>query len=81
VENKARRPILEDSVNRYSRALDIHTAGYTGQAGGTAGPGTRRAETSLIHVTNPEWVGEKIIGRVRTRRSSDRERMGPSRKC
>jgi membrane protein YdbS with pleckstrin-like domain len=47
--------------------VDVHTAGYTGQAGGTAGPGTRRAEASLIHVTNPEEVREKILGRVRTR--------------
>ncbi len=47
--------------------MDVHTAGYTGQAGGTAGPGTRRVETSLIHVTNPEEVREKILGRVRMR--------------
>ncbi|MEM1517533.1 MAG: PH domain-containing protein [Nitrososphaerota archaeon] len=47
--------------------VDVHTAGYTGQAGGTSGPGTRRAEASLIHVTNPEELREKILSRVRTR--------------
>ncbi len=48
-------------------SVDVHTAGYTGQAGGTAGPGTRRAEASLIHVRNPEMLREKILSRVRAR--------------
>jgi len=47
--------------------VDIQTAGYSGPAGGSAGPGTRRSEASLIHVANPEEIREKILSKVRTR--------------
>jgi len=47
--------------------VDIHTAGYTGAAGGTAGPQSRRAEASLIHILNYSEVREKVLSLVRGR--------------
>ena len=47
--------------------VDIHTAGYTGAAGGTAGPKSRRAEASLIHISNYSEVREKVLSLVRGR--------------
>ena len=47
--------------------VDIYTAGYTGVAGGTAGPKSRRAEASLIHISNHSEVREKILSLVRGR--------------
>lgn len=47
--------------------VDIYTAGYTGVAGGTAGPKSRRAEASLIHISNYSEVREKILSLVRGR--------------
>ncbi|MCS7145787.1 MAG: PH domain-containing protein [Nitrososphaerota archaeon] len=47
--------------------VDVHTAGYTGAAGGSAGPGTRRAEAAIIHVSSPEEIKDKILSRVRPR--------------
>ena len=47
--------------------VDIYTAGYTGAAGGTAGPKTRRAEASLIHISNYSEVREKVLNLVRGR--------------
>lgn len=47
--------------------VDIHTAGYTGAAGGTAGPTTRRAEASFIHISNYTEVREKVLNVVRGR--------------
>lgn len=47
--------------------VDIHTAGYTGVSGGAAGPGTRRAEASIIHIPNYAEVREKVLSVVRGR--------------
>jgi membrane protein YdbS with pleckstrin-like domain len=47
--------------------VDIYTAGYTGVAGGTAGPKSRRAEASLIHISNYSEVREKVLSLVRGR--------------
>jgi len=47
--------------------VDIYTAGYTGAAGGTAGPKSRRAEASLIHISNYAEVREKVLSLVRGR--------------
>jgi len=41
--------------------VDIYTAGYTGVAGGTGGPGNRRAEASIVHVTDYIELREKIL--------------------
>ena len=41
--------------------VDIYTAGYTGVAGGTGGPGTRRAEASIIHVAHFLELRERIL--------------------
>ena len=41
--------------------VDIYTAGYTGVAGGTGGPGTRRAEASIVHVTDFIELRENIL--------------------
>ncbi|MEM0358853.1 MAG: PH domain-containing protein [Candidatus Hadarchaeales archaeon] len=48
-------------------SVDIYTAGYTGQAGGGGGPGTRRAEASLIHLSNFREIKEEVLRRVRGR--------------
>ncbi len=47
--------------------VDIHTAGYTGVAGGSAGPGTRRAEASIWGVENFAELRDAILARVRGR--------------
>jgi len=47
--------------------VDIHTAGYTGQAGGGGGPVGRRAEASLLHLSNFREVREEVLRRVRGR--------------
>jgi hypothetical protein len=41
--------------------VDIYTAGYTGVSGGTGGPGTRRAEASIVHVTDFIELRERIL--------------------
>lgn len=45
--------------------VDIHTAGYTGMAGGSAGPRSRRAEASLLHVSEFRELREEVLRRVR----------------
>lgn len=45
--------------------VDIYTAGYTGVAGGTGGPGSRRAEASIMHVSNFVETRESILHIVR----------------
>ncbi len=45
--------------------VDIYTAGYTGVAGGTGGPGSRRAEASIMHVSNFVETRESILEIVR----------------
>jgi membrane protein YdbS with pleckstrin-like domain len=41
--------------------VDIYTAGYTGVAGGTGGPGSRRAEASIVHVGDFIELRENIL--------------------
>jgi len=45
--------------------VDIYTAGYTGVAGGTGGPGSRRAEASIMHVSDFAETRENILHIVR----------------
>jgi membrane protein YdbS with pleckstrin-like domain len=45
--------------------VDIYTAGYTGVAGGTGGPGKRRAEASIMHVSDFVETRENILHVVR----------------
>lgn len=45
--------------------VDIYTAGYTGVAGGTGGPGKRRAEASIMHVSDFAETRENILHIVR----------------
>jgi membrane protein YdbS with pleckstrin-like domain len=47
--------------------VDIYTAGYTGQAGGTGGPGVRRAEASVMHIPDFLELREEILGIVKGR--------------
>jgi hypothetical protein len=47
--------------------VDIYTAGYTGVAGGTGGPGSRRAEASIMHVSSFTETRENILRIVRGR--------------
>jgi len=44
--------------------VDIYTAGYTGVAGGTGGPGNRRAEASIVHITDFVELREEILQTV-----------------
>lgn len=48
-------------------SVHVHTAGYTGPAGGTAGPGTRGAEAVIWGVTNFTEIRDAIISMVRGR--------------
>ncbi|MFH1821447.1 MAG: PH domain-containing protein [Methanobacteriota archaeon] len=48
-------------------SVNVHTAGYTGPAGGTAGPGMRGAEASIWGVQNFVEIRDDIIGHVRGR--------------
>ena len=45
----------------------IYTAGYTGQAGGSSGPGVRMSEATIIHAPNFLELREEILGVVRGR--------------
>ncbi len=45
--------------------VDIYTAGYTGVAGGTGGPGSRRAEASIMHISDFAQTREEILQVVR----------------
>ncbi len=45
--------------------VDVYTAGYTGVSGGTGGPSNRRAEASIIHVSDFAGIREKVLSIVR----------------
>ena len=47
--------------------VDIYTAGYTGRAGGSGGPSTRRAEASIINVEDFIELREQVLEVVRGR--------------
>lgn len=47
--------------------MHVQTAGYTGPAGGSAGPGTRGAEATIWGVTNFTEIRDLIISMVRGR--------------
>lgn len=47
--------------------VDIYTAGYTGQAGGGGGPGTRRSEAALMNREDFLELREQILGLVKGR--------------
>lgn len=47
--------------------VDVYTAGYTGVAGGTGGPASKRAEASIIHVSNFADLRESVLSIVRGR--------------
>lgn len=48
-------------------SVQVHTAGYTGMRGGTAGPGARGAEAAIWGVPNFVEIRDAIIGFVRGR--------------
>ena len=48
-------------------SVHVYTAGYTGPAGGTAGPGTRGAEASIWGVQNFIDIRDTIIDHLRGR--------------
>jgi membrane protein YdbS with pleckstrin-like domain len=60
---------LQGPISRKLRIgrVDIYTAGYTGVAGGSAGPGTKRAEASIWGVENFAELRDAILARVRGR--------------
>lgn len=48
-------------------SVQVHTAGYTGPSGGSAGPGTRGAEAVIWGVQNFTEIRDTIISMVRGR--------------
>ncbi|MFB0500541.1 MAG: PH domain-containing protein [Candidatus Hadarchaeaceae archaeon] len=48
-------------------SVHVHTAGYTGRRGGTAGPGARGAEAAIWGIPNFVEIRDAIIGLVRGR--------------
>ncbi|MEM3045567.1 MAG: PH domain-containing protein [Candidatus Bathyarchaeia archaeon] len=54
-------------------SVHVYTAGYTGPAGGSAGPGTRGAEATIWGVLNFTEIRDMIISMVR-----ERPLFGPS---
>jgi membrane protein YdbS with pleckstrin-like domain len=48
-------------------AVDIYTAGYTGQGGGSGGPSIRRSEAAFMHVENFLQLRESVLEIVRGR--------------
>jgi len=61
--------VIQGPISRHFglATVDVHTAGYTGTAGGSGGPGSRRAEASIMFIPNAEEVREWILQRVRSR--------------
>jgi len=59
--------IIQGPLSRHLgiATVDIYTAGYTGVAGGTGGPGSRRAEGSIMHVSDFAETRESILRIVR----------------
>jgi len=60
---------IQGPISRYFGigTADVHTAGYTASGGGTAGPGTRRAEASIMQVPNFIEVRDVILSIVKGR--------------
>jgi len=77
VEDASFHPLLAHNERRcYSRAhlkeaegrnVDIYTAGYTGQGGGSGGPKTRRSEAAFVHVDNFLELQEALLNIVKGR--------------
>ena len=61
--------IIQGPISRHFDvgSVHVHTAGYTGPAGGTAGPGTRGAEATIWGIPNFVDVRNTIIDSVRQR--------------
>lgn len=61
--------VIQGPISRHFGigAVHVYTAGYTGPAGGTAGPGIRGAEASIWGVPNFVEIRDTIIGLVRGR--------------
>lgn len=61
--------IIQGPISRHFGvgAVHVYTAGYTGQAGGTAGPSIRGAEATIWGVQNFQEIRDKILEMVRGR--------------
>jgi len=61
--------IIQGPISRHFGvgSVNVHTAGYTGPAGGTAGPGTRGAEATIWGVPDFVDVRNTIVDSVRER--------------
>ena len=61
--------IIQGPISRHFGvgSVNVHTAGYTGPAGGTAGPGIRGAEATIWGVPDFVDVRNTIINSVRER--------------
>ena len=63
------RDVIQGPISRHFGvgAVHIYTAGYTGPAGGAAGPGMRSAEATIWGVQNFQEIRDKILEMVRGR--------------
>ena len=61
--------VIQGPISRHFGigSVHVHTAGYTGMRGGTAGPGARGAEAAIWGVPNFVEIRDSIIGLVRGR--------------
>ena len=61
--------VIQGPISRHFDigSVHVHTAGYTGMRGGTAGPGARGAEAAIWGVPNFVEIRNSIIGLVRGR--------------
>ncbi|MEM2250606.1 MAG: PH domain-containing protein [Candidatus Hadarchaeales archaeon] len=61
--------VIQGPISRFFGlgSVHIYTAGYTGAAGGTAGPGTRGAEASIWGIPNFLEIREIILKSVKNR--------------
>jgi membrane protein YdbS with pleckstrin-like domain len=60
---------IQGPISRHYKigTVDIYTAGYTGQGGGTGGPGTRRSEASFMNREDFLELREQVLGLVKGR--------------
>lgn len=60
---------IQGPISRRYRigTVDIYTAGYTGQAGGSGGPGTRRSEAAFMNREDFVELREQVLGFVKGR--------------
>jgi len=61
--------VIQGPISRKLKVatVDVYTAGYTGQGGGSGGPKTRRSEAAFVHVDNFLELQEALLNIVKGR--------------